>query len=211
MQKKQQSVKRPSSFMLKLIYLMGTLNILILFVVFFTFSHRLVPQYYSTSVNGKYQSLTALDMPNTSDAAVIDWASLAVISCYTMDFVNYQDQMSKVAIYFTDNGWYGFTTALQNSNLLDTVVAKKLVVNSVITKAPVIKQKGYLYGQYSWAIEIPLLVTYQAASDFSSENVLVNLLVTRASTLDSYKGLGIEKFIEGKFDILLNSSASLTQ
>ena len=211
MQKEQQPVKRPSSFMLKLIYLMGAANVLILFVVFFAFSHRLLPQYYSTSVNGKYQSLTALDMPNTSDAAVIDWASLAVISCYTMDFVNYQDQMSKVAIYFTDNGWYGFTTALQNSNLLDTVVAKKLVVNSVITKAPVIKQKGYLHGQYSWAIEIPLLVTYQAASDFSSENVLVNLLVTRASTLDSYKGLGIEKFIEGKFDIILNSSASLTQ
>jgi len=211
MQKEKQSVRGSTSLILRLIYITVITNTIILFVVFFTFTHRLVPSYFTTSIHGKSQAITGLDMPNTSDEAVIEWASLAVISCYTLDFVNYKDQINRVAIFFTDAGWYGFTAALQNSNLLDAVVGKKLVVNAVVTKAPVIKQKGYLNGTYSWAIEIPLLITYQAAGDFSSENVLVNLLVSRTSTLQSYKGLGIDKFIEGKFDILLNSSASLTQ
>jgi intracellular multiplication protein IcmL len=187
--------------LIKTIYLSVGLNFIVIFALFYVFTHRAVPDYYSTSANGKYQLITGIDMPNTSDSAVLEWASLVAISCYTYDFVNYKDQLDKLSIYFTDNGWSGFSTELNSSNVLDVVVGKKLIVNSVITKPPIILQKGWLNGNYAWRVQIPLLVTYQAASDFSSENMLVNILVRRISTLESYKGLGIEQFVSGHYDI----------
>jgi intracellular multiplication protein IcmL len=54
--------------------------------------------------------------------------------------------------------------------------------------------KGKLYGVDSWRIQVPILVTYQAARGFYSQKILVNLLVTRISTLQSVKGIGISQF-----------------
>lgn len=194
-------VKGLNTRLIKSIYICMGMNVIVVLTCFFCFTHRLAPEFYSTSVNDKVELLTAMDMPNTSDQAVTDWASLVAISCFSFDFVNYQKQLNSLSVYFTENGWVGFTNSLKQSNIVDAVIGKKLIVNAVITKSPVILEKGSLNGQYAWRVQIPLLVTYQAASDFSSENILINILVRRISTLDSYKGIGIEQFSSGHYDV----------
>lgn len=194
----------------KIVNISFIFNVLIILSLFFVFTHRQKAPYFVTSIDSQALAITSMDMPNTSDEAVVQWASLATISCYTFDFVNYQSQFDKLSIFFTDSGWQGFTIGMKNSNMLDAVIGKKLIVNSVITKSPVVLKKGYLNGEYAWRIQIPLLITYQAASDLSTENILVNVLVSRVSTVDSYKGLGIVQFDSGHSDALTNSSTSLT-
>lgn len=153
------------------------------------------PQYFATSVNGRITPLVALEEPNQSDSAVLQWANQAAIAAFTYNFVNYRDELLAASRYFTATGWQQFTDALSQSNNLDVVKAKKLIVSAVATRSPIILQKGVLNGVYSWRIQMPILVTYQSASEFSQQNNVVTMLVTRISTLESARGIGISQFI----------------
>ena len=166
-------------------------------LLYYMISHPPLPKYFATSVNGRITPLFPLDQPNQSDSSVMQWANLAAIASFTYNFVNYRKELQSASGFFTATGWTQFLTALQASNNLDAVKAKKLIVSAVATKAPVILQKGPLNGRYSWRIQMPILVTYQSASQFSQQNNVVTMLVTRISTLNSPRGIGIAQFIVG--------------
>lgn len=44
---------------------------------------------------------------------------------------------------------------------------------------------------------MPILVTYQSASEFTQQNNVVTMLITRVSTLNSPRGIGISQFVVG--------------
>ena len=78
---------------------------------------------------------------------------------------------------------------------MNAVIAKKLVVSSTATGAPVVLQQGLLNGVYAWRVQMPMVVTYQSASQVAQQNVMVTMLVTRISTLNSARGVGITQFV----------------
>lgn len=174
--------------------------ILIFFLAVFLgyiISHPPATKYFATSINGRITPLAPLDEPNQSDSAVLQWANQAAIASYTYNFVNYREEFAAASTYFTTAGWEQFLNALQQSNNLDAVKAKKLIVSAVATRAPIILQKGVLNGNFSWRVQMPILVTYQSASEFSQQNNVVTMLITRISTLESPRGIGIAQFIVG--------------
>ena len=63
------------------------------------------------------------------------------------------------------------------------------------TRAPVILQKGPLAGRYAWRIQIPILITYQSASEFKQVNNVVTILVKRVSTRETPRGIGIAQYM----------------
>lgn len=168
-----------------------TLSAMLIFIV----THPPPPKYFATSINGRITPLFPLDEPNQSDAAVLQWANQAAIAAYSYNFVNYRSELQAASGFFTADGWSQFLNALKQSNNLEAVKAKKMVVSAVATMAPVILQKGLLNGRYAWRIQMPILVTYQSASEFSQQNNVVTLLVTRISTLNSPRGIGISQFV----------------
>lgn len=153
------------------------------------------PRYFATSIEGRITPLVPLEQPNISQAALLQWANTAAISAYTYNFVNYKEALQSASEYFTPDGWSAFMQALESSNNLNAVTAKKLVVSAVATGAPVILQQGVLNGTYAWRVQMPMLVTYQSASQFSRQSIIVTMLVTRVSTLNSPKGIGIAQFV----------------
>lgn len=172
-------------------------NVIMASLLVYVFTHPPEPKYFATSINGRITPLFPLDQPNQSDSAVLQWANQAAIAAFTYNFVNYRDELQSSSGFFTADGWQQFLTALQQSNNLDAVKAKKLIVSAVATRAPIILQKGMLNGRYSWRIQMPLLVTYQSASEFSQQNNVVTMLITRVSTLNSPRGIGISQFVVG--------------
>lgn len=180
-------------------------NGIMAFMLFYDITHPPKPTYFATSISGRVTPLFPLNEPNQSDSAVLQWANQAAIAAFTYNFVNYRNELQSSSGFFTADGWTQFLTALQQSNNLDAVKAKKLIVSAVATRAPIILQKGILNGQYSWRIQMPLLVTYQSASEFSQQNNVVTMLVTRVSTLNTPRGIGISQFVVGP------ASAEVTQ
>lgn len=172
-------------------------NIIMAILLYYVITHPPAPTYFATSISGRITPLYPLDQPNQSDSAVLQWANQAAIASFTYNFVNYRDELQSASGFFTSNGWQQFLDALQQSNNLEAVKAKKLIVSAVATRAPIILQKGMLNGRYSWRIQMPLLVTYQSASEFSQQNNVVTMLITRISTLNSPRGIGISQFVVG--------------
>ena len=160
-------------------------------------SHPPAPRYFATSINGRITPLFPLNEPNQSDSAVLQWANQAAIAAFTYNFVNYRAELQASSGFFTADGWDQFLNALQQSNNLEAIKAKKLIVSAVATRAPIILQKGILNGRFAWRVQMPLLVTYQSASEFSQQNLVVTMLITRVSTLNSPRGIGIAQFVSG--------------
>ena len=172
-------------------------NAALVAIVGYIMTHPPQPKYFATSINGRITPLFALNMPNQSDSAVLQWANQAAIAAFSYNFVNYRSELQASSGFFTAEGWTQFLDALQQSNNLEAVKVKKLIVSAVATRAPIILQKGILEGRYAWRIQMPLLVTYQSASEFSQQNSVVTMLVTRVSTLNSPRGIGIAQFVVG--------------
>ncbi|HRD69089.1 MAG: type IVB secretion system apparatus protein IcmL/DotI [Legionella sp.] len=172
-------------------------NLVLGSMLVYILTHPPAPRYFATSINGRITPLFPLNEPNQSDSAVLQWANQAAIASFTYNFVNFRDELQASSGFFTAEGWDQFLTALQQSNNLDAVKAKKLIVSAVATRAPIILQKGILNGVYSWRVQMPILVTYQSASEFTQQNNVVTMLITRVSTLNSPRGIGIAQFVVG--------------
>ena len=172
-------------------------NIVLGSLLVYMITHPPTPRYFATSINGRITPLFPLNEPNQSDSAVLQWANQAAIAAFTYNFVNYRDELQASSGFFTAEGWDQFLSALQQSNNLEAVKAKKLIVSAVATRAPIILQKGVLNGRYSWRVQMPILVTYQSASEFTQQNNVVTMLITRVSTLNSPRGIGISQFVVG--------------
>ena len=172
-------------------------NMVLSVILTYIITHPPAPKYFATSISGRITPLFALDEPNQSDSAVLQWANQAAIAAFSYNFVNYRTELQASSGFFTAEGWDQFLKALDESNNLIAVKAKKLIVSAVATKAPVILQKGLLNGVYAWRVQMPLLVTYQSASEFSQQNNVVTILISRVSTLNSPRGIGISQFVVG--------------
>lgn len=171
-------------------------TILSLFLAYVV-THPPEPQYFATSINGRMTPIVPLKEPNQSDSAVLQWANQAAIVSYTYNFVNYREELQAASVFYTAEGWRQFMNALEQSNNLNVLRSKKLVVSAVATRAPIILEKGVLNGRYSWRVQMPVLVTYQSASEFSQQNIVVTMLITRISTIESPRGIGISQMIIG--------------
>lgn len=158
-------------------------------------THPPVPQYFATTTDGRITPLVPLDQPNLSSAALLQWANTAAVAVYNYNFINYRQALQEASEYFTSDGWSEFLSALNSSNNLKAVIEKKLIVSAVATGAPVILEQGPLIDRYAWKVQMPMLVTYQSASQFSQQSVVVTMLITRISTLSSVRGVGIAQFI----------------
>lgn len=181
------------------VMLVGSLfaNLLLCGLITYYFTHPPAPRYFATSIDGRITPLFPLNEPNQADSAILQWANQAAIAAFTYNFVNWREELQASSGFFTADGWMQFLEALQQSNNLEAVKAKKLIVSAVATRAPVILQKGILNGVYAWRVQMPILVTYQSASEFTQENNVVTMLVMRVSTLNSPRGIGIEQFVVG--------------
>ena len=172
-------------------------NLILGLMLVYIITHPPAPKYFATSINGRITPLFPLNEPNQSDSAVLQWANQAAIAAFTYNFVNYRSELQASSGFFTADGWDQFLNALQQSNNLEAVKAKKLIVSAVATRAPVILQKGILNGRFAWRVQMPVLVTYQSASEFTQQNNVVTMLISRVSTLNSPRGIGIAQFVVG--------------
>lgn len=175
-------------------------NVFAILAIVYIYTHPPAPVYFPTSANGRITPLYPLDQPNSSDSTVLQWANLAAIAAFSYNFVNYRSELEAASEFFTATGWTSFLKSLKDSNNLLAVVTKKLVVAGQATRTPEILQKGVLNGRYSWKIKIPMVITYQSSEQFTQQNVDVILLITRVSTLNNPKGIGIEQFVTATTD-----------
>lgn len=163
--------------------------------LFYIVTHPPAPRYFATSNDGRLVPLIPFDRPNLTNSTVLEWANTAATAAYSYNFVNYRQALQQAADYFTPEGRQMFFNAVKSSNNLQAVIAKKLIVSAVATGVPVVLEQGVMLGRYTWKVQIPMLITFQSASQFSQQSVTVTMLIVRVSPLTSPRGIGIAQFI----------------
>ncbi len=171
------------------------LNIILITVTIVLAMSQTAPVYFATQADGSLVEIQPLDMPLVSDDMLLTWATRAAVSSYSFNFLDWQNDLQGVQQYFTSTGFKNFIDALQNSGNLDTVVAKRLVVQATVVDVPRVIQQGLIKGRYAWKIQIPMLVKYISANEELRQPILVTLLVARVPTTQKPEGIAIAQFV----------------
>ena len=170
-------------------------NALLAFILLHLIFHPPVPAYFSVGVNGRVTPIIPNNKPNQSDDAVLTWASQAAVASFGYSYVNYREELQASSGFFTGEGWTQFLRALKDSNNLEAVEDKKMVVSAQMINKPKVAKKELFDGNYAWFIEVPILVTYQNNTEYTQQYNMGNLLVTRVSILNAPTGIGIQQLV----------------
>lgn len=149
------------------------------------------PAYYATTTTGRIVTLNSLSEPIVTSDYILQWASLATRSILNLHFDNYQNDLQQASGYFNPAGWASFQAALKQSGMLDTIINDKLDASAIVNGSPVILDREVIRGNYTWRIQLPVLVTYTSASNNQQANFLVTMNVQRVPVESLATGIAI--------------------
>jgi len=173
---------------------MGTVTLISVSMAYWAFTSQPEPRYFATREDGGIIPLIAVNQPFLQDGQVTNFAVEAVTTAMTMDFANWRQDLAAASRYFQrPEGYENFLLALENAKILDFIQERNLV-SSAIANGAVITGRGVdARGRYSWTLQIPLRVTYQSASDKTTQELLAEVVVSRVPTWESPSAIGITR------------------
>lgn len=155
------------------------------------------PKYYATTTTGVTVPLHSLSEPVVTKSYLVQWASLAAQNSYNLNFNDYKDQIQAESQYFTPDGFNKYQQALKDSGLLSQVIDNKLVMNAIVSGDVVIIKEFMSGGRHNWVVQLPMLVTFQSASQTKRMHVMVTMRVQRVAALDAENGIQISDYKVG--------------
>lgn len=168
-------------------------------VVYILIKNPRHPLYFVADEYGRLIEDIPVTRPNMSNDEVERWVVNAVEKMFSLDFMNYRQQMQDVQKYFTEYGWRQYIKGFNATNNLFAITQRSMVVIAKVVGKPKLETEGMLSGAYAWRYEMPVLVTYLTPpfddkSRFSNP-LKVTVIVQRKSILTSYRGLGLVQVI----------------
>lgn len=145
--------------------------------------------------DGRVIEMTPLNEPIMSDAALRNWAVTAVTEAFTLGHHDWRRRLGAVRRYFTDDGYDSFLEGLEESLFLARLRENRQVASAVASGAPVITDTRKYRGRIAWAIEFPILVTFQAGNKRVDQPLVARVLVSRVPLSDREAGIGIAQLI----------------
>lgn len=151
--------------------------------------------YFATTSDGRIISLVPLDQPYRSDAEVVTWAAQTSQSVMRFGYHDFKDRLQQSSNSFTTAGWDTFSKALKESNIIDAITARKLVVTMDLGAAPEIKSEGAKDGVYTWYLKFPVSINFLGNDAPPSIGTSLVLKVVRVSTLQNPDGISIDQWV----------------
>lgn len=133
-------------------------------------------------------------------ARVSVWANEMVVLTYTFNAENAEENLKKIAPYFTKEGWTAFVKAFSASQILETVKQNKYRVSSVAMAPPEILKQGVHNHRYVWTVFMPILVQYKNESVSHKQCLEVTLTIVYTAKKRGVRGLALEQFLAKKTD-----------
>ena len=177
-----------------------TTAVLSTFFLIYFIKQPVPPQYVPVTGDGRLIALVPLDKPNKDDAEVQSTFINGLKKFYTYDYINYSDQIMDAAQYFTPKGFNDTLQAFKDSNTLLAVKENEQVVSFQAKGIPVITYKGIKDGVYTWALQVPITITFNGKQG-KSLDATAYAIITRVSIVDNPNGMGINRLVvEQKID-----------
>lgn len=157
---------------------------------------RPTPQYFAATPDLRLAPLVPLSQPVLTQQGLTNWVTETVCGTMSLDFLQWREKLTRARASFSEASFKSFMDALATSGILDMIRNKRLSASAVVTQAPVIVASGQIDGKASWKIEFPLLISYESSQGVeNTQKLLATVLVRRASTVTTPRGVVIEQII----------------
>ncbi len=120
-------------------------------------------------------------------AIITTWAEKAAVQSFNFTPASIQNQMDTLKPCYTEQGWRGFSDALQKSGNVESIKSQQLNVSSQLDGTSNINTVKD--GQ--WKVTLPLLVVYQNDKEKVTQRLSISLLIGRKPSGD----LGIMQLV----------------
>lgn len=152
--------------------------------------------YFAVTPDLRIQELVPLKEPTVTDTGLRDWVARTVSSTLSINFLNWKEQLSSVSDSYTKECFEQVFKNLDASGNLKYVVDKRLSCAAIISKPPVIIQRGLLQGTYVWDLQVPVRVTFESSSRVENAmDWVVSVRVTRVASTRNALGIAISQLI----------------
>jgi intracellular multiplication protein IcmL len=119
------------------------------------------PQAYGLSPSGRIVKMVPLNenIDSNSDlgqSTIANYVANAIVDGYSIDFLNWQKQLSALAPYFTPAGYNAFMVAIEP--LKDRVVNDRFITSVSLASPPVIEKSAVVGGVMKYRIGLDIMV-----------------------------------------------------
>ncbi len=157
--------------------------------------HQPENRYFATTEDGRLIPMVPLSQPNLSTPALLSWVAQATSETMSFSFSNYRRNLQESSRHFTRAGWESFSTALQQSHILESIETNMQEITAVPRGAPVLTWEGVIGGQYQWRVQVPMTVTTISGGQSRIDNWMITLVIVRVPRLESPNGVGIAQWV----------------
>lgn len=135
-----------------------------------------------------------LDEPNMSHSYAKTWAEFAVSNTMTFNFNNIDARLEKSSSYFTEKGWYEFSSAIKRSRILDLVKAHSKSLKAMPNDTSVLESSAVVDGHFQWVFRVPLTIDYSSGSTHYDSDTIVTVVVVRSNNPRHTYGIAIDEW-----------------
>lgn len=153
------------------------------------------PTIFHVASDWRVQAPVPLEQPYLPMPDLLQWVTGVVPGAFSIDFLNYTDQLKASQGYFTENGWSVFMSQLNNYVDQAKLTSNRQFVNCLPTGAPFVINQGVLSGRYAWWIQLPVVLSFAGAVRSANIPLTLQLLVVRVPTDNNLMGVAIDNVI----------------
>lgn len=140
--------------------------------------------------------LVTFDYPQQSYAVIGEWIFSAIMSIYSFNFNEIEDQIDNAEYYFTKQGFAQYQNALKRMNIVETIKKEKIQMVTVPSGKPYLVHTGVLNGSIRfWRFVVPVSIGSYSGEEVKVKKNNINILIVRVPAYENPKGLAIAEFI----------------
>ncbi|MEB8059275.1 DotI/IcmL/TraM family protein [Pseudomonas fulva] len=116
--------------------------------------------HYFKTEGGRILEIYPLDKPSHSETDVAAFGADTIRESFTLNFVHYRNQLTRVATRYSQKGFEDYYKALNTSNVLEAVKGKRMNLDTEVGPG-VISSRGKINGVFTWEFQYPVTLKLQ--------------------------------------------------
>lgn len=154
------------------------------------------PQYFAVDSQGTVVAIVPVDQPMLSNEALANWAESTVRKAYSLNFVDWRDQLAALRDRFAPKAYDLFLASMEQSNL--PVMRENRLIYEVSSRPARITSAAVDgAGRYVWNVEVPVTVLshFGGAATRSQDIVVLMEIVRVDNRFRPESGVVVTKFL----------------
>jgi len=166
--------------LLRVVLVQGLIILGLIALSIIIYMMRPEPRYFATDGKGYVIEIVPLRDPLLSGDALTQWAADTARMAYSLDFVNWREQVSRLEPRLSEAAYRQYLRELNASGNLALVRDDRVVIESVTEPPRIVKSGLGPDARFTWSVEVPMsVVTHYGGSNRRVQRLLVTMEIKR--------------------------------